>query len=89
MCWTYSASRVALPRQRTSTPVASGSSVPVWPMRVRRGNQRRTRSTTVREVRAGGLIENKQTLDLWNVHDSSIPWTEANRLGLNEISLEI
>src|SRR5262245_29633172 len=55
MSCTYSVSRVATPTQSTSTPVASGSSVPVWPMRVPRGNQRCARSTASREVMPPGL----------------------------------
>src|SRR5947209_8731382 len=55
MSCTYSVSRVAAPTHSTSTPVASGSSVPVWPTRVPRGNQRRARSTAPREVRPEGL----------------------------------
>src|SRR5437763_5319524 len=55
MCWTYSVSRVAWPRQRTRTQVASGSRVPVWPSLVPRGNQRWARSTASREVMPVGL----------------------------------
>src|SRR5256885_398501 len=60
MRWTYSARRVAAPRQRTRTPVASGSRVPVWPSRVPRGNQRCARSTAAREVSPGGLSRTRR-----------------------------
>ena len=60
MAWTNSASRVAVPMHNTKAPVASGSSVPVWPMRVPRGNQRWTRSTTEREVIPEGLSMTKR-----------------------------
>ena len=55
MRWTYSVKRVAMPTQRTSTPVASGSSVPAWPILVPRGNQRCARSTAARDVMRLGL----------------------------------
>src|SRR5438132_3367440 len=55
MSCTYSASRVATPTHTTKMPVANGSRVPVWPMRVPDGNQRWTRSTTAREDIPSGL----------------------------------
>ncbi len=48
------ASRVARPITRGRTPVASGSSVPVWPMRLR-PSARRTRATTSCDVGPAGL----------------------------------
>jgi hypothetical protein len=48
------ASRVARPSTSASTPVAAGSSVPVWPMR-RSASARRTRATTSCDVGPAGL----------------------------------
>src|SRR5579871_144997 len=48
------ASRVARPTTSGSTPVASGSSVPVWPIR-RSRSARRTRATTSCDVGPTGL----------------------------------
>src|SRR5439155_12066425 len=48
------ASRVARPRTSGRTPVAAGSSVPVWPMR-RSPRTRRMRATTSCEVGPAGL----------------------------------
>ncbi len=47
--------RVALPITTGNTPVANGSSVPVCPTRVLRGNRRRTVATTSCDVMPSGL----------------------------------
>src|SRR5436853_720960 len=51
----YSAIRVALPRHNTSTPVAAGSSVPVWPTLCNPSSVR-ARATTSWDVRPAGLL---------------------------------
>src|SRR5262245_46744030 len=64
MSWTYSVSRVAAPMQSTSTPVASGSSVPAWPILVFRGSLAWMRFTTSREVIPPGLSMTRNPLRL-------------------------
>src|SRR5437899_2788946 len=51
----YSAIRVALPRHNTSTPVAAGSSVPVWPT-FDIPNSVRALATTSWDVHPAGLL---------------------------------
>src|SRR5206468_672915 len=54
-CMRYSAIRVALPKHNTSTPVAAGSSVPVWPT-LGIPSSVRARATTSWDVHPAGLL---------------------------------
>src|SRR5262245_25819500 len=69
MACTYSISRVAWPTARTSTPVASGSRVPAWPILVFGENQRAARSTASREVSPEGLSRTSSPLGFMTRND--------------------
>src|SRR5437879_13164938 len=72
----YSAIRVALPRHNTSTPVAAGSSVPVWPT-FDIPNSVRALATTSWDVHPAGLLmtstPSKATPDRRSVRSSFTP----------------
>src|SRR5262245_1446964 len=99
MRWMNSVRRVATPAQRTRTPVASGSRVPVWPRRVPRGNQFWARLTASREVipeglsttsrplnEVGGMISSREPLS--SSARDILAWTEV-RAGRSQIMADV
>src|SRR5438874_4020858 len=81
----YSAIRVALPRHTTSTPVAAGSSVPVWPT-LGTPSSVRTRTTTSWDVHPAGLLTTStpsMVTPAWRLARSSFTWVvlRLGRLG--------
>src|SRR5215467_8871615 len=65
-------SRVALPTPTTSTPVASGSSVPAWPTRLV-PVRRRSFATTSWEVHPAGLSMMSSPSAVWLVIEAALP----------------
>src|SRR5215468_4182477 len=65
-------SRVALPTPTTSTPVASGSSVPAWPTRLV-PVRRRSFATTSWEVHPAGLSMMSRPSAVWLVIEAVLP----------------
>src|SRR5215467_8487717 len=68
----YPSSRVALPTPTTSTPVASGSSVPAWPTRLV-PVRRRSFATTSWEVHPAGLSMMSSPSAVWLVIETVLP----------------
>src|SRR5207249_11434318 len=60
------ASRVARPRTSGSTPLAAGSSVPVWPMRGSPSTRRRHATTSCDVGPAGLSMTSKPSMELRN-----------------------
>src|SRR5205823_8298393 len=75
--------RVARPTSTSSSPVANGSSVPAWPVRLR-PSDRRTRATTSCEVVPGGLSARMRpsTSDGW-LRGHRVRWSWRDHLTEN------
>src|SRR5436305_8108544 len=74
------ASRVAGPTSTISSPVASGSRVPVWPTRDA-GSVRRTKATTSCEVGPDGLSMSRAPAIMRTADGDRSGRAERNRLG--------
>ena len=80
-------SRTARPTQRTRSPVAAGSSVPVCPIR-RRSSRRRASSTTSCDVSFSGLSTRRRPEELGRGRGSSSPASSGLGHGRGELRRE-